>query len=262
MSDWDWKHFVYTFATTSIDPMVRKAFRALKGWLDDWVNMFNDLADAYATHIADPEAHQDLVTLGAGSDPILTLDGQELTLGAVVSQDEYDAAYGYMAPEIYPVAGLDFPIHRLVVAAQKIAAVFPKAADSGWGSAWQVAKKIGTTYNLGLAIEYHGTHEEQEAKRAAYRCIGRIVAVGERVDNGGTPFNQEILLEIPVGSVEATLRAAYFPLIYHTDIEVDDMVIVEEFYRESKAAGDTLDEDLLISGWKPIWTSRVPVGPT
>lgn len=50
MSDWDWKHFVYTFATTSIDPMVRKAFRSLKQWLDNWVDIYNDLSDAFDVH--------------------------------------------------------------------------------------------------------------------------------------------------------------------------------------------------------------------
>jgi len=50
MSDWDWKKFIYTFATTSIDPMVRKAFNSLKLWLDNWVDMFNDLADSFGTH--------------------------------------------------------------------------------------------------------------------------------------------------------------------------------------------------------------------
>ena len=72
----DWKHFVYTFATTSIDPMVRKAFRALKQWLDNWVDTFNDLSDAFDAHWPRHEFGGD----DEGTVESLATDGDEGTI--------------------------------------------------------------------------------------------------------------------------------------------------------------------------------------
>lgn len=87
MSDWDWKHFVYTFATTSIDPMVRKAFRSLKTWLDHWVDMFNDLADEFDTHWPrhefggdDEGVVESLATEGEEGTILRSADGREVEM--------------------------------------------------------------------------------------------------------------------------------------------------------------------------------------
>lgn len=50
MSDWNFKKFIFTFATSSVDAMVRKAFNAIKFWLDGFIDAFDSLGDAFDNH--------------------------------------------------------------------------------------------------------------------------------------------------------------------------------------------------------------------
>jgi len=170
--------------------------------------------------------------------------------------EHFYALYGHMSPEIYPVDGLNFPVFRKIAGAAKIAGAFPKAADAGWSGAWQVSKVLDT-YNLGLVLEFHAVNATGTDKAVTFICTGRVVAVGEGVDAGGTPFNETLVITVPDGSTEVLLQSAFFPLVDNSNLTDDDMMIVESFYRDVDAGGDTLDAEILLSGWKPYWTNRV-----
>jgi len=112
-------------------------------------------------------------------------------------------------------------------------------------------------YNLGLVLEFHAG----AAGDVVFVCTGRVVAVGEDVDSGGVTFNETVTVTTAPFVGEERLQVAYFPLVANADLEDDDLVIVEAFYRDVSAAQDTLEDEILISGWKPYWTDREPAGP-
>jgi hypothetical protein len=73
----------------------------------DWLLPYGSEGEAeLPEHEADPAAHHDPVTLGPGSDPALTLAGQQLTLADVLTPAEH-TAIGNGAPHHAPATAID-----------------------------------------------------------------------------------------------------------------------------------------------------------
>lgn len=122
------------------------------GGMEQHANEFHTpdmaLASELTTHTTDEDAHHAHVTLGGGSAAELTLDGQELTLAAVLTPDEHTAI------------GDDAPHHAKYLDSEAIAAVEGEATldlagdvTIAAGKSLAVGAILEITADAGVAVE-------------------------------------------------------------------------------------------------------------
>lgn len=159
---------------------------------------------------------------------------------------------------IYPNPSEDacaWPTFRRISGSAKMGAVFPDAAPTtGWSGDTQLPNVYGATWNLGYVVEYSAVNATGADKAAIFGITGRVVGAGEDMTTGGTAFAEAITVAIPDGSTERILRYDDFPVVAGANLSDGDMVIIDKFFRDYDAMKDTLDAEVLVVGFKALFT--------
>ena len=156
-----------------------------------------------------------------------------------------------------PIAGeLNMPFFRVVSGSSKRAAVFPASGSpkAGWSFETQVPSQHGDGVHLGLCLEFSGVNATGADKVAVFDIEYVVVTPDGSSMSTAAPTARSVHLTIPDGATEDDLYHTNIPVVAGVELSNGDLVIGKKFYRDFDDGNDTFAGDLLICGFKTIWT--------